>query len=86
MAVVIYIIPNLVKMWLGRDSNPCAEEKEPFRKKRIAMQHCIPVRYRLGHGGQVLSVIVPVMSIRACYTHAYIHLMAHGRGYSLRYR
>ncbi len=48
------------------DSNPCAREKETWRKRWIVMQHRSPVHYRLGHRGQLVGVVVLVVCIRAC--------------------
>ena len=79
---------NLVKMWLGRDSNPCTQEKDPWPKKLIEMRHRSPVRYRLDHGGQLLGMVVLVGCILASWV---IHtpMLVHcspGLGYTPGYR
>ncbi len=63
LAAVICMIENLVKMWLGLDLNPCAQEKDPVRKWWTVMQHWSPASYQLSHGEQLFAVVVLVVCI-----------------------
>ncbi len=84
-------IQNFANVRLGRDSNPCIQEKEHWRKRRIEMQHLRPLRHRLDHEEQLMDVVLMVLAvcIRMCtlgYTHPYIRPLLHWTGYTAGYK
>ncbi len=57
-----------VKIDLGEIRPPSTKEMESWRKRQITvMQHRRPIRYRLGHGGQLPYVVVLAVRVRACW-------------------